>query len=279
MTDATRPRRPRIGLALGGGAARGFAHLGVVKVLEEAGVRPDVIVGTSAGALAGVFLAAGFSIERIRAWAAGLRWSLIARPVVSRLGLVSNERLARLLERTLPVRTFAELRVPFACVATDVRTFEPVVLREGDLATAIRASCAIPGLVTPVERDGLLLMDGGVASNVPAKVTRDLGADIVIAVDVNGRYRPPGPPTHFVSILIQAFSAVGRLAEAHDGMQADLLIMPDVADVRLDELHRSAELIRAGEMAARESLDELRRLISGWQPHRDEPPRATMAAA
>ncbi|HWV58333.1 MAG TPA: patatin-like phospholipase family protein, partial [Longimicrobiales bacterium] len=229
MREVTTPR-PRVGLALGGGAARGYAHLGVLRVLEQEGIRPDLIVGTSAGALAGVFLAAGFSVERIEAWAAGLRWSLIARPVVSRLGFVSNDRLGRLLRRTLPVQTFQELSLPFACVATDVATSDPVVIADGDIPSAIQASCAIPGIVTPVRRDGRMLMDGGVSANVPTSAARSMGADIVIAVDVNGGYRPARPPTHFVSILIQAFSAVGRLAELRDGADADVLIAPDIGD-------------------------------------------------
>lgn len=276
--DSAPGTRPRVGLALGGGAARGFAHIGVVRVLEETGIRPDLIVGTSAGALAGVFVAAGFSVERIEAWAEGLRWSLIARPVVSRLGLVSNDRLERLIRRTLPFRTFDELPTPFACLATDVETAQPVVLREGEIAPAIRASCAIPGLVTPVRIGDRLLMDGGVSANVPTQAARELGADVVIAVDVNGGYRPSRAPTHFISILVQAFSTVGRLAELRDGLAADVLITPDVGDVRLDELHRAGELIRAGEASARAALPSIRRAIQDWRPREGGPQRAVAAA-
>lgn len=253
--------RPRLGLALGGGAARGIAHVGVLKVLEEEGIRPDLIVGTSAGALTGVFLAAGVSPARMRAWAEALRWPLLVRPLVSRAGLMSNDRLGRMLERALPARTFDELHLPFACMATDLETAEPVLLCEGDLLSALRASCAIPGLVVPVERDGRLLIDGGVADNVPTAVTRLFGADIVVAVDVNRSYRPQRRPSNMLSILMHCYFALGRAAERVSTQRADLLIAPDVADVGLDQLHRAREIIAAGEQAARAALPELRRLL------------------
>jgi NTE family protein len=259
--------RPRLGLALGGGAARGIAHVGVFKVLEEAQIRPDVIVGTSAGALAGVFLAAGVSPARMAAWVENLRWSLIARPVVSRLGLTSNDRLGKLLERALPVRTFEELVIPFACIATDLETCEPVLICEGDLVSAIRASCAIPGLVVPVERDGRLLMDGGVVENVPTAVTRLFGVDVVVAVDVNRSYRRPAPPSNMLAIAMQAFFTIGRKAEQAAADHADVLIAPDVGDVGVDELSRAAELIDAGERAAREALPTLQALLERIESH------------
>lgn len=251
-------RAPRLGLALGGGAARGLAHIGVLRVFEEAGIRPDVIVGTSAGAIAGVFHAAGVSWQRMASWASSLRWRMIARPVVSRLGLTSNERLGWLLERALPVRRFDELSIPFACMATDLESSEPVLLCEGELASAVRASCAIPAVVVPVERDGRLLVDGGVADNVPTTVTRLFGADIVIAVDVNRSYRRPAPPTDMFAIAMQAFFTIARKAERLATDHADVLIAPDVGGIGLEELHRAPELIAAGERAARAALPKIR---------------------
>lgn len=256
-------RRPRWALALGGGAARGIAHAGIIKVLEAEGLRPDFVVGTSAGALAGVFLAAGVSAARIEAWASSLSWSLLARPVVNRMGIMSNDRLGELLERALPVRTFDELPLPFACMATDLATSEPVLLCEGDLASAVRASCAIPGLIVPVERDGRLLLDGGVTANVPTEVTRRFGADIVVAVDVNSSYSRAEPPSTIFSILVQTFFTIGRAADRGSTEAADLLITPDVGDIGFDQLHRYKELIAAGERAARDAVPRLRELLEG----------------
>jgi NTE family protein len=253
----------RWALALSGGAARGIAHAGVLKVLEEEGLRPDLIVGTSAGALAGAFLAAGVSAARTVMWAEALRWSSMARPALSRLGLLSNERLGELLERALPARTFDELLIPFACMATDLQTGEPVVLGDGDLNSALRASCAIPGLFLPVEREGRLLIDGGVMSNVPTAATRLLGADLVVAVDVNGPYHRAEPPRNMFAIMVQTFFTLSRAAELVDGKAADLLIAPDVAAIGYDQLHRATELIAAGEAATRVALPQLRRLLVG----------------
>ncbi|HEX6940181.1 MAG TPA: patatin-like phospholipase family protein [Longimicrobiales bacterium] len=257
----SRPRR--WALALGGGAARGIAHVGVMKVLEREGLTPDLVVGTSAGALAGVFLAAGVSADRTAAWGESLRWSALARPIVSRLGLMSNERMGDLLRRALPVRTFDELATPFACMATDLATAEPVLLCEGDLASAIRASCAIPGLMAPVERDGRLLVDGGVTANVPTNVARLLGADVVVAVDVNLTYRRTQPPRNMFEILMYSFFALGRAADRTATADADVLITPDIGDVGFEQLGRAPELLAAGEAAAQLAIPRLRALLDG----------------
>lgn len=253
--------RRRLGLALGGGAARGIAHVGVLKVLEEAGIRPDLIVGTSAGALVGSLAAAGISATRIAGWAHTMRWSLLARPVMSRAGLMSNDRLGHFVEKALPCRTFEELPIPFACIATDLETFQPVLLWSGDLPSAVRASCAFPGIIVPVERGGRLLVDGGVAENVPAAILRLLGADVVLAVDVNASYRRTAPPSNMFAILAQAYFALGRAAERLATQRADILLTPDVADIGVDELHRGPELVLAGEAVARAALPRIRALL------------------
>lgn len=261
VTGGALPARRRWALALGGGAARGIAHVGVMRVLEREGLVPDQIVGTSAGALAGAFMAAGVSADRAAVWGESLRWPLLARPIVSRLGLMSNERMGELLARALPVATFEELAIPFACMATDMATAEPVILCEGDLASAVRASCAIPGLIVPVERDGMLLVDGGVTANVPTAVARLFGADIVVAVDVNLTYRRPQPPSNMIEIVTHAFYTIGRTAARLASSDADVLIAPDIGDIGYDQLGRAKELIVAGEAAARLALPKLRALL------------------
>jgi len=231
-------------------------------VLEREGLTPDFVVGTSAGALAGAFLAAGVSADRAAAWSESLRWSVLARPVVSRFGLMSNERLGDLLRRALPVRTFDELRIPLACMATNLATSEPVLLCEGELASAIRASCAIPGLIVPVERDGMRLVDGGMNARLPTIVARLLGADIVVTVDVNLMGTRAHPPGNMVSAFVQSILIGGRSVERFANPVADVIIAPDVGDIGFDQFQRARELIAAGESAARRALPRLRSLLA-----------------
>ncbi len=199
-------RRPRLGLALSGGAARGLAHVGVLKVFAEHGVRVDRVAGTSAGALVGGALAAGMSAEEIEKIGRSLRWRDLGRMTVSRLGVQSNAVLEKYVRERFPVSRFEELPTPFAAVATDLRTGAAVVMRdEGDLGFAVRASCAIPGWYVPVtDAKGRQLVDGGLVANLPVSVARALGAEVVVAVDVNSEgAKFLGPPASVLGVLLQ----------------------------------------------------------------------------
>lgn len=242
--------RIRIGLALGGGVARGLAHIGVLSVLDRAGIPIDCVAGTSAGALMGAAYCAGWSLERIREEAARLHWHHLASLVWPARGLVSFDKLERWLIGKAGDLTFADLKIPFAAVATDLRTFEPVILRAGRLAPAVRASCSFPGIVTPIELDGRLLCDGFVTNSVPVSAVRAMGADYVIGVDISApairpRWGALGYAVAGVEIMAQ---------KAGQGYQtADCLISPDLAGVsylRLD----CKKLIALGERAAEEKL-------------------------
>src|SRR5919199_1777404 len=180
-------RRPRLGLALSGGAARGLAHVGVLKVFAEAGLSVDCVAGTSAGALVGGAFAAGMPVEEIERIGRSLRWRDLGRMTISRLGVQSNAFLEDYIRARFPVTRFEELPTPFAAVATDLHTGAAVVMRdEGDVAFAVRASCAVPGWYVPVvDSRGRQLVDGGVVANLPTSVVRALGAEVVVAVDVN----------------------------------------------------------------------------------------------
>src|SRR5688500_7851201 len=182
-------RNVTIGLALSGGAARGMAHVGVMRALVENKVPVDYIAGTSAGSIVGGAFAAGMPVEEIAEFGRSLRWRDVGRMTMSRLGVQSNERLEEYLRARLPVTSFEDLPIPFATVATDLKTGTPVVMRDkGDVPFAIRASCAIPGWYVPVpDEEGRQLVDGGLVAVIPASITRELGADLVIAVDVNAR--------------------------------------------------------------------------------------------
>lgn len=257
-------KRRRIGLALSGGAARGVAHVGVLKVLQEHQVPIDFIAGTSAGSLVGGALAAGMSIKELEDFGRKLRWRDMGRITLSRLGIQSNERLGDLIKEHFPVTRFEQLSIPFAAVATDLHSGSAVVMSgEGDVAFAIRASCALPGWYVPVtDSEGRQLIDGGLVANVPSTAVRSLGADIVIAVDVNAEgAKFLGPPRSIVGILFQSLLHVQRATTAHEWQVADVVIVPKVGHIRWDEMTRTDELIAAGEEAARASLDAIKRLL------------------
>jgi NTE family protein len=264
--------RIRVGLALSGGAARGAAHVGVLKVLLEAGVPVDSVAGTSAGALVGGAFAAGMTVAELEALGREMRWRNFGRMTLSRLGVQSNARIEEYIRARFPVTRFEEMPIPFAAVATDLRTGQPVVMREtGDAAFAIRASCAVPGWYVPVtDADGRQLVDGGLVANLPAAAARSLGPDIVIAVDVNFEgAKFLGPPQSAIGVLFQSMMVVQRTVSTHEGRNADIVIRPKVGHIRWDEMTRSAELIAAGEEAARDALAGIKSLLS--PPVEDQP--------
>jgi NTE family protein len=268
-----RSRRPRLGLALSGGAARGIAHVGVLKVFEEAGLRVDCVAGTSAGALVGGGLAAGMSVAEIEKIARSLRWRDLGRTTLSRLGVQSNARLEEYIRERFPVTRFEELRVPFAAVATDLHTGAAVVMRDaGDVALAIRASCAVPGWYVPVtDAQGRQLVDGGLVANLPSSVARALGAEVVVAVDVNHEgAKFMGPPASVVGVLLQCFIVAQRTAVEYQRQLADVVISPAVGHLRWDEMGRADEFIAAGVESARAALPAISELL---EPQPAEDPR------
>lgn len=258
------PERPSVGLALSGGAARGIAHVGVLKVFAEHNIPVDFISGTSAGSIAAGALAAGMTIEEIEKLSRSLRWKDMGRMTLSRLGVQSNARMEEFLRKSLPITRFEELRIPFAAVATDLHSGEPVVMSgEGDVPFAIRASCTIPGWYVPViDEKGRQLVDGGLVANVPAATARALGADVVIAVDVNAEgAKFLGPPQSAIGVIFQSMMVVQRTVSALQLQDADIVIRPRVGHIRWDEMKRADELIRLGEDAARATLARIQHLL------------------
>jgi NTE family protein len=256
--------RPRIGLALSGGAARGIAHVGVLRALEENAIPIDAIAGASAGALIGGAYAAGLSIKELEAMALKFRWRHISRLSFSRLGLQSNAPMEKFLRAKLPVTCFEEMRIPFAALATDLQTGKAVVFRDqGDLTIAIRASNCLPAFYVPVrDSEGRLLVDGGLVANLPISYTRDLGADIVIAVDVGADgARFMNRPRTALGVMTKVFVAVERIVSNQEKEQADLIIIPKVGHIRWDETRRAAEFLKIGYETALESIDSIKSLI------------------
>jgi NTE family protein len=248
--------RKRVGLALGGGGARGLAHIGVLQVLGREGIAVDCIAGASIGSLVGAGYAAGLRGESLLQVALQLRWRDVSRPVWPRRGFVSFGKMERFLTRLLGERDLSDLEIPYAAVAADLVTGELVVLKEGRLASAVRASCSVPGVVTPLKLNGRLLVDGGMANNLPISVVRDLGADMVIAVGLAtpSRERPKGVMATGVAAIEHLIIGAGD-----DPTTADVYIpIPLWGLSSLIRLSAREELIALGRQGAEQALPAIR---------------------
>ena len=256
---AAEPRVPAIGVALGGGFARGMAHIGVLKVLEEEGIPVRIVAGTSVGALIGAAYCSGLSIEELEKVAHSVRFTTFARWTVSRYGFASNDRMVAFLARTLKVKTFEELRIPLGVTATDFNSGEGVVFHSGSIIDPVRASCAYPGMFLPVEIRGRYLVDGMLSHPVPTRPVREMGADRVLAVHLKGTWSNGGAPRHLFDVIGQSFAiAQDQMSHLWRGA-ADLVVEPDVAGFAYDDFKRASELILAGEAAMRKALPEVRK--------------------
>lgn len=253
--------RPGIGLALGGGFARGFAHLGVLQVLEDHQIPISHIAGTSVGSILGAAYASGAPLARIMDACRNLRFRDIARWRVSRLGLASNLRLGALIERVFTSRQFEDLRIPLAAVATDLSSGEPVVFTQGNLVDAIRASCAFPGLFEPVEIGTRCLADGGLVAPVPTHAARLIGATTVIGVSVGVHDGHRGAPTNIFQVVSRAVGAAQKHQLEIWEKHADLVLRPDVQSLSWDNFDRAEEAIQAGAATARRALPRIQKLL------------------
>ena len=260
-----RPVAPAAGtglaLALGGGFARGFAHLGVLQVLEQNHIPVSYIAGTSVGSILGAAYASGAPLARIIATCRTIRFRDIARWRVSRLGLASNHRLGGLIERVFESRRFEDLKIPIAVIATDLATGEPVVFTQGNLVEAIRASCAFPGLFEPVEIGTRCLADGGLVAPVPTRAARALGARRVIGVSVGVEDGHRGTPSNIFQVVSRAVSAAQKHQLEIWERHADLVLRPDVQSLAWDDFDRADEAIEAGAEAARRALPRIQKLL------------------
>ncbi len=258
-------KRPVVGLALGGGMARGCAHVGVLRELEKHRIPIDLIAGTSVGSLIGGAYCAGLTPDQIEVLALKINWSDLGRVTISKLGFYDSRRTEDYVRSNFPVTEFEKTRIPFGAVATDIQSGKMVVFTEGSLPLAIRASCALPIFYTPVMVNGRMMVDGGLVGHIPASVARMMGADLVIAIDVNSQHLPISPPTHLFSVMSQSLSIMGRSTVDYLYADADVIIRPQIEHVRPDDLSKAAELIAAGEEAARRVISRIGRML--------EPPR------
>lgn len=251
-----------IGLALGGGFARGIAHIGVLKVLEEENIPIQHIAGTSVGALIGAAYCSGVSVLELEEVAAQVRFKHFAKWTVSRLGFATNSRMIGFLNRVLKVKTFEELRIPLAVTATDFSTGEGVVFHSGPLVDPVRASCAYPGMFLPVTIRGRLLIDGMLAHAVPTRPLRQMGAKRVLAVQLKSSWtQSEAGPRHLFEVIGQCFSIAQEMNSGIWKQAADLVVEPDVTGYKYDDFERSSHLIRAGELATRAAMPEIRKWL------------------
>lgn len=254
-------RVPAIGLALGGGFARGIAHVGVLKVLEEEGIPVRMIAGTSVGALIGAAYCSGVTIAELEEVAYKVRFTTFARWTLSRYGFASNDRMISFLTRTLKVQTFEELRIPLGVTATDFNTGEGTVFTSGSIIDPVRASCAYPGMFLPVEIRGRWLVDGMLSHPVPTRPLRVMGAERVLAVHLRGQWSKTTAPRHLLDVVGQSFAIAQDMMSPVWKSAADLVIEPDVAGFDYDDFKRAGELIRVGELAMRHALPEVRKWL------------------
>lgn len=247
--------KPGIGLALGAGAARGLAHIGVLQVLESAGIKIEYIAGASIGSLIGAVFAAGIDLHRLEHLAYSIRLKHIVDFGVlpGQGGVIRGEKLAELLNVFLQGKTFADLKLPFAAVATDLTTGEEVVFREGSVVGAVVASCAIPGVFVPVRSAGRLLVDGSLVDRVPIRVLQEMGDAPMVGVDVGPSLRTG----HFrtaAEVTMQAIDIMQEEIVRLKTRKADVFIRPQVGDFSPIRLDKAPELIQRGRDAAKEAL-------------------------
>jgi len=258
------PTRPRsgIGLALGGGFARGMAHIGVLKVLEEENIPIRCVAGTSVGALIGAAYCSGLSIAELEQVALKVRFKHFARWTLSRYGFASNQRMIGFLNSILKGKTFEELRIPLAVTATDFSTGDAVVFHSGALIDPVRASCAYPGMFLPVKIRGRMLVDGMLAHAVPAVPLRAMGADRVISVHLKGRWaNGEAGPRHLFDVIGQCFAIAQEMNCGAWKQASDLIIEPDTNGYKYDDFEHAADLIHAGELVTRTALPEIRKWL------------------
>ncbi len=237
---------PRVALVLGSGSARGFAHIGVIKALEAAKIRPDLIVGSSAGAMIGAFYAAGYTGAQMEDLALKVKdIEIVDLSSGSKRGMVTGDTLQNFVNRAVRERTIEQLNIPFITVATTLRTGEATTFRRGDVGMAVRASCSVPGVFIPPRINDIDYVDGGLVSPVPVRIAREAGADIVIAVDVSS-----GPLNHtpvgIYEQVMHAFDIMGRSLSKLEADQADIVIRPDVARIASTDFNARGAFIQIG---------------------------------
>ena len=260
-------KRPKIILVLGGGGARGFAHIGVLNVLKEANVPIDMVVGTSMGAIVGSLFCSGVELEEIEKIAENIKWDDISnlssvsllKMLVSEK-LLSTKKMENYINKMIGEKSFFQLNIPFVCVATDVITGEKIIFKEGKVAMAARASATIPGIFEPVQYRQRFLVDGGLVENIPVSVAKLFNPDIIITVAVSADITK----NSFDKVIVSLFQAIyiqGQQSDIKNLNMSDIVIAPKVKDISAIELNRAIECIEAGFIAGKQSIEKIKEVI------------------
>lgn len=264
VAQSASPRPVKIGLALGGGAARGFAHIGVIKALESQGIVPDIVVGTSAGSLVGALYAAGnngFALHKMALEideAAISDWSVPLFATAT--GVLKGEALQSYVNRMVNNVPLDRLKMPFGAVATDLQSGQPILFQRGNTGAAVRASSAVPGVFQPVKVGDNLYVDGGLVSPVPVRFARQMGADFVIAVNISAQ--PGGQPSaNTLDVLLQTFAIMGQSINQYELKEADIVIQPKLNGMKSNDFQGRNLAILAGEQAASALMPDLQRKL------------------
>ena len=255
-------RQARIGLALGGGAARGFAHVGVIQVLEEAGLHPQLVTGTSAGSLVAALYASGKNSHDLRRVAETMEEAEITdwmMPILNR-GALRGEALARYVNTQVGGKSIEQMKIPLGIVATDLHSGQGVLFQRGDIATAVRASSAVPAMFDPVRIAGHDYVDGGLVSPVPVRYARQMGADVVLAVDISSTPES-NKASGMLQVLLQTFTIMGKSIKEYELREAEVVVRPQLDGVSSAAFGERARSIQAGRQAMLQALPELKRFL------------------
>lgn len=258
------PAKPLIALALGGGAAKGFAHIGVIKALEAQGIVPDIVVGTSAGSVVGAMYAAGKSGFELQTLAITLDESQVSDWSLPDRGVLKGDALAAFINKAVNNTTIEKLPKKFGAVATDLASGEPIVFRSGDTGAAVRASSSVPGVFQPVAIRGREYVDGGLVSPVPVRFAREMGATFVIAVDISNKPQT-GKTKSSLDVLLQTFAIMGQSLNRSELPLADIVIRPDISQLASADFKTRHLAVLEGEKATAQAMPALKEKLENWK--------------
>ncbi|SFA75773.1 MULTISPECIES: patatin-like phospholipase family protein [unclassified Bacillus (in: firmicutes)] len=255
---------PKVGLALGSGGARGFAHLGVIKVFIEEGIPIDLIAGSSMGAMVACFYGAGIEMDQLYKLSTSFKRKYYLDFTVPKMGFIAGKRVKELIRIFTKGKNIEQLNIPVAVVATDLMTGEKIVFKEGPIADAVRASIAIPGIFVPEKWNGRILVDGGVIDRIPVSVVKEMGADIVIAIDVS-QVKRNEEISSIYDVIMQSIDIMQKELVSNREIASDIMIRPKVDMYSSRAFTNIKEIIEIGENEARKEIDNIKRVIECWK--------------
>lgn len=255
-------KKKKIGFALGGGGVRGIAHIGAMKALAESGIRPDLLSGTSVGSLIASFYAFGIDIDKQKIIAQNMRWRKITKIKVPRYGLVSNQNLRKVIEQTVGRgKRIEQARLPLAIISTNIATGDKIILKKGDLAEAIMASSAVPGIFSPITIKKEMLVDGGLTENVPISPLKEMGADIIIAIDLMKKPLPR-KPKNITEVISNSFYIMLEQSRKNNNYQTNVLIQPKLPTYVRTDYESLTKMYQQGYREAKKHIKNILKILN-----------------